>query len=92
MKAQRVKPDGVLVNISRGGTVDLEDSQCHLILDVFDTEPLEENNPLWTTAIITPHNSFVSENNTERLSSVIIDNLLLVNGKEGQKCNSTKMK
>lgn len=75
VKAQRVKPEGVLVNISRGGTVDLTDAQCHLILDVFDNEPLEAENPLWTTATITPHNSFVSENNADRLSNLIIHNL-----------------
>ena len=75
VRARELRQDAVLVNISRGGTVDLAGSQCHLILDVFDNEPLEENDPLWSTATITPHNSFVSENNAVRLSSLIIQNL-----------------
>lgn len=75
VKARRVKPEGVLVNISRGGTVDLTDAKCQLILDVFENEPLDENDPLWSTATISPHNSFVSENNADRLSNLIIQNL-----------------
>lgn len=75
VKAGRVKPEGVLVNISRGGTVDLSDAKCQLILDVFENEPLDENDPLWESSLITPHNSFVSEKNADRLSFLIMNNL-----------------
>ena len=47
------------------------------VLDVFEEEPLEVTSPLWTkeNVIITPHNSFVGENNEKRLAKLIIDNL-----------------
>lgn len=46
------------------------------VLDVFDEEPLT-NDELWDckNIIITPHNSFVSNRNDERMWNVIIDNL-----------------
>ena len=47
------------------------------VLDVFDEEPLLPENPLWDmpNVILTPHNSFVGNGNTERLWQVIRDNL-----------------
>ncbi len=75
VKARMMKHDAVLVNISRGGTVDLDGAECQMVLDVFDEEPLEESNPLWDKDIITPHNSFVGEGNSGRLYDVIMNNL-----------------
>ncbi len=80
----RMKDGAVLVNISRGAVVKEADLvsalEGHLggaVLDVFETEPLEENSILWNmeNVIITPHNSFVGEGNRERLEKVITDNL-----------------
>lgn len=80
----KMKNGALLVNISRGGTVDtkalIEALGTHLggaVLDVFETEPLEENSPLWDMekVFITPHNSFVGEGNQARLEKVITDNL-----------------
>ena len=47
------------------------------VLDVFEEEPLNEDNPLWgmKNAILTPHNSFVGNGNAPRLSKLIIKNL-----------------
>ena len=47
------------------------------VLDVFGEEPLNENSPLWDmdNVILTPHNSFVGENNNKRMFNVIVDNL-----------------
>lgn len=56
---ERMKPDAILVNTSRGGTVDLDavydglrnDSICAAGLDVLSTEPLDRSHPLldaWT--------------------------------------------
>ncbi len=79
-----MKNGAVLVNIARGAIVDenaLADAlKTHLygaVLDVFGEEPLNENSPLWDmeNVILTPHNSFVGENNGERLWQVIKNNL-----------------
>ena len=47
------------------------------MLDVFGEEPLNENSPLWDmdNVILTPHNSFVGENNNKRMFNVIVNNL-----------------
>lgn len=79
-----MKMGSVLVNIARGAVVNSEDMFEALkqnlggaVLDVFETEPLAEDSPLWNmeNVIITPHNSFVGEGNNERLFKVIIKNL-----------------
>lgn len=80
VKARLLAPDALLVNISRGPTVDLKDAKCELILDVFEKEPLDAQDELWDRAIVTPHNSFVGEGNEDRLWRVIRRNLF---SKEG---------
>lgn len=78
-----MKPDALLVNISRGAVVPtraLEEAIDHIggaVLDVFEEEPLSETSPLWDkeNVLITPHNSFVGDGNSERLSSFIMRNL-----------------
>lgn len=78
-----LKNTSVIVNIARGAIIDTEallnhiDSLGGAVLDVFEEEPLDENSPLWDkeNIILTPHNSFVSENNNLRLTALIINNL-----------------
>lgn len=75
----------VVVNISRGSVLDgaaLREqlnagSLTGAVLDVFETEPLSETDPLWDmpNVIVTPHNSFVGEGNGERLDTVVLSNL-----------------
>ena len=79
VKARLLRPDAVLVNISRGGTVDLTGAQCELLLDVFESEPLDEQSELWEAGRvhISPHNSFVGDGNGERLWQIIAKNLSL---------------
>jgi phosphoglycerate dehydrogenase-like enzyme len=50
---------------------------CGAVLDVFEREPLDEKSPLWDmhNVIITPHNSFVGENDNRRMSRLILKNL-----------------
>lgn len=78
-----LKKTAILVNISRGVIVDTDaliDVLPNLggaVLDVFEEEPLPKNSLLWDmeNIIVTPHNSFVSNNNYYRLHKLIIKNL-----------------
>lgn len=80
-----LKNDSILVNMSRGGIIDEEALLSALekgipeyaVLDVFEEEPLSEDSPLWNAPnlLISPHNSFVSEKNSERMFDVIYKNL-----------------
>lgn len=80
-----MKDKSVLVNISRGEVID-ESALISFIqsgkflgvaLDVFENEPLGEDNILWNmeNVIITPHNSFVSDKSRIRLFELIFANL-----------------
>ena len=75
----------ILVNIARGGIVDtdalidvLHEKKIFAVLDVLEQEPLSAESPLWDmkNVIITPHNSFVSDHNTNRLFEVTMKNLI----------------
>lgn len=84
-KFDLMKNSCIFVNIARGQLVvenDLIDALNNkkisgAVLDVFETEPLEKTSPLWDmdNVIITPHNSFVGQNNNKRMFDVIISNL-----------------
>ena len=84
-RLEKFKPGALLVNISRGAVVDTHALENALnnrkiggaVLDVFEEEPLSESSPLWSmdNVIITPHNSFVGENNNDRLNSVVMCNV-----------------
>ena len=78
------KAGAILVNIARGAVVDtdalisaLEDHLGGAVLDVFEEEPLQESSPLWDMdrVILTPHNSFVGDGDSTRLSRLILENL-----------------
>ena len=81
----RFKDGSVLVNISRGAAVNEADLAAALesgklsgaVLDVFETEPLDGESVLWNmpNVTVTPHNSFVSGNNSARLFELAYDNL-----------------
>lgn len=80
-----LKPGAVLIDVSRGGVV----RQAELIeelrtgrlggaaLDVFDTEPLPPENPLWTfdNVILSPHCSSVYEGWEKASMRLFCDNL-----------------
>ena len=77
------KKSAILVNVSRGKIVCEEDLIQYIdniggaVLDVFEEEPLKETSPLWNkdNVIVSPHNSFVSTKNKERLLELVINNL-----------------
>jgi phosphoglycerate dehydrogenase-like enzyme len=84
-KFDLMKKSSIFVNIARGPLVVESDLINSLkpgdisgaVLDVFGEEPLNGNSPLWNmdNVILTPHNSFVGENNNKRMFNVIVDNL-----------------
>lgn len=85
-KFDLLKEGSVLVNIARGGIVDTAAMIQNFgklggaVLDVFEQEPLDSGEVLWDlkNVIITPHNSFVGENNPKRLADVIMNNLNII--------------
>jgi phosphoglycerate dehydrogenase-like enzyme len=80
-----MKQGAYFVNVGRGELVDesalIAALQCgHLggaALDVFATEPLGEDSPLWAmdNVIITPHSSGASQSSGLRAEEIFIDNL-----------------
>jgi len=82
---RHLKPGAVLIDVSRGGII----RQAALIealqsgrlagaaLDVFETEPLPPDNPLWGMAnvILTPHCSSVYDGWDRRSMEMFCDNL-----------------
>lgn len=81
---EKMKEGAVFVNIARGAIADtpalldaLKTKLAGAVLDVFEEEPLSENSFLWNqdNVILTPHNSFVGENNQTRLVNGIFNNL-----------------
>lgn len=82
---QQMKRTAFLINIGRGAIVDLADLTAALTageiagagLDVFETEPLPADHPLWRmpNVIITPHIAGNSPRIAERHLEVLLDNL-----------------
>lgn len=81
----KMKENAILVNMARGAVVDTgalvqalkEKIISGAVLDVFEEEPLDPNSPLWDldNVLLTPHNSFAGEGNTQRLDGLIFDNM-----------------
>ncbi len=82
---KNMKENAMLVNIARGGLIDQEALEkvfserkdLFAALDVFEAEPLAEGTPLWTmdNVAISPHNSFISNKNNNRMFDVMYQNL-----------------
>ncbi|WP_458205644.1 D-2-hydroxyacid dehydrogenase [Haladaptatus sp. NG-SE-30] len=76
--------DTVLVNIARGDVIDEEALiralQYHQIrgagLDVFSTEPLPADSPLWelSNAVLTPHMAGSTPHKTDRWREIVVEN------------------
>lgn len=90
---QNMKPSSFFINIGRGEIVNETDLinalKNNIIagagLDVFETEPLSTDSPLWDmeNVIVTPHHAGATEHYTERLiETILIPNLQdYLNGK-----------
>ena len=88
-RLQRMKKDAVLINVGRGGLIANQDLVTVLAsgqlrgaaLDVFESEPLPADSPLWDmeNVIITPHiagPSFGSNRDTQDIIwNIVIENL-----------------
>ena len=81
---RRMKPSAFFINIGRGRTTRLDDLVAALKagelagagLDVFETEPLPADHPLWTmpNVLITPHTAGFGPYLDERRFEIILDN------------------
>jgi phosphoglycerate dehydrogenase-like enzyme len=82
---RQMKRDGYLINVGRGAIVDLADLAAALeakeiagaALDVFETEPLPADHPLWRfeNVILTPHVAGYSPRIAERHLGLLLDNV-----------------
>ena len=82
---EAMKRSAVLINIGRGAIVDLADLTAALQngliagagLDVFETEPLPVDHPLWKmdNVLITPHVAGTSPRIAERHLATLLDNV-----------------
>ena len=90
----RMKPDAVMVNLSRGGIVD-EDAIADALrrgaikgaaIDVFETEPLPADHPLWDTpnTLITPHMAAADTDYINRAVAILAENIKRVDAGQTQ--------
>ena len=80
-----MKQGAILINGSRGPIVDeaalagalAEGKLLGAALDVFETEPLSQDSPLWKleNVLISAHNSYAGENNHQRMMKLVLKNL-----------------
>ncbi|MBI3782485.1 MAG: D-2-hydroxyacid dehydrogenase [Deltaproteobacteria bacterium] len=81
----RLRPSAHVINVARGAVVDeaaltaaLQDKRlAGAYLDVFVTEPLPQDSPLWDlpNVIVSPHDCDGSSGNAERISELFLQNL-----------------
>ena len=82
---EKLNTSAILINASRGQVIDekalikaLVDKRISgAALDVFESEPLSADSVLWDmpSVIVTPHSSFISDKNKDRLFELIYGNL-----------------
>jgi phosphoglycerate dehydrogenase-like enzyme len=82
---ERLPPSCIFVNVGRGGVVDepalvdalRERRIAGAVLDVFATEPLPDDSPLWTlpNVLVTPHAVALSARENQRIVDLFCDNL-----------------
>jgi phosphoglycerate dehydrogenase-like enzyme len=88
-----MKPRALLVNVARGGIVDeaalalaLEEGRLGgAAVDVFETEPLPPESPLWSApnALITPHVAGLTRDYMSRVAGIFFENIRRLERGEG---------
>lgn len=83
-----MKPGAVLINVARGPVVDTAALTLALqqrriagaALDVFDTQPLPPDSPLWgmQNVILTPHMAGITEDSMLRMGTIAADEALRI--------------
>jgi len=83
---EKIKDNSILINASKGGIINENDlikllnekKFLGVALDVFESEPLDTQSRLWNfnELIITPHNSWFSDQVYERRFNVVYHNLI----------------
>ena len=79
-----MQSDAVLINVARGEVVD-QDAMVHALqqgaiggagLDVFETEPLPQDSPLWdlSNVVVTPHMSGSTPEYMDRCAELFVEN------------------
>ncbi len=84
-RLEKMKKDAAIINVSRGSIINEEHLIAHLkqgnllgaALDVFETEPLSVESPLWEmdNVIVTAHNSWMSEMRDQRRFYTAFENM-----------------
>jgi phosphoglycerate dehydrogenase-like enzyme len=84
---EKLNPKAIFVNVGRSELIDentmitlLQNKKIrHAVLDTFNKEPLPKDHPFWTldNVTITPHISFTSVQNLERMFEALYTNLQL---------------
>jgi D-2-hydroxyacid dehydrogenase (NADP+) len=80
-----MRDSAVLVNVARGAVVDQhalvdalhDDRLAGAALDVFETEPLPEDSPLWSMdeVIVTPHAAAATRDYADRIAALVRENV-----------------
>jgi phosphoglycerate dehydrogenase-like enzyme len=99
-----MKPSAVFFNFGRGASVITDDLVLALQkgtisgagLDVFETEPLQSDHPLWTmdNVIVTPHIAGWTDNHKQKMTDLFTHNLqaYLATGKPDRNVVDYKLK
>jgi phosphoglycerate dehydrogenase-like enzyme len=80
-----LRAEAIIVNIARGAVIDQPELIRALTsgrirgaaLDVFETEPLETDSPLWdlSNVLVSPHSASTVGKENERIVDLFVDNL-----------------